>query len=221
MNIRSATFQLSAVTLETCPVSELPEFAFIGRSNVGKSSLLNRIAGKGPLAKVSATPGHTKTLNFYNVNGDWTLVDLPGYGYAEKDLADRERFQALILDYLGNRKNLAWVFVLIDSRHSPQAIDLEFVSWLLTADVPFVLVFTKTDKPKASEVRRNIELFQENFTKLGISSPRVILSSATTGVGRGELLKFIEDELKALGITNRPTPGKSSVGVGVPWLGPR
>ncbi|MBN9689605.1 MAG: YihA family ribosome biogenesis GTP-binding protein [Verrucomicrobia bacterium] len=198
MTIRSATFAISAHTFAQCPESELPEFAFIGRSNVGKSSLLNRIAGKGPLAKVSATPGHTKMINFYTINGEWSLVDLPGYGFAQKDLADRERFQQLILDYLGGRENLVSVFVLIDSRHPPQKLDLEFTRWLLMEDVPFVLVFTKTDKPSASEVKKNVQLFTDTFAELGISPPRMFLTSSETGAGRIELLKFIQDELAAL-----------------------
>ncbi len=198
MTIRSATFEISASTFAQCPESELPEFAFIGRSNVGKSSLLNRIAGKGPLAKVSATPGHTKMINFYTINSEWSLVDLPGYGFAQKDLADRIRFQQLILDYLGGRENLVSVFVLIDSRHPPQKLDLEFTRWLLMEDVPFVLVFTKTDKPSAGEVKRNIQLFTDTFADLGISAPRVFQTSSETGAGRMELLKYIQDELAAL-----------------------
>lgn len=198
MTIHSATFILSADRLAGCPEPMLPEFAFIGRSNVGKSSLINRIAGKGPIAKVSATPGHTKTLNFYDINDEWTLVDLPGYGYAQKDLAHRKHFEALIVDYLSHRENLAHIFVLIDSRHPPQTIDREFVLWLVQNDLPFALVFTKIDKPKPSEVRRHQELFLEIFNDLGVSAPRVFLTSSETGEGRFDLLKFIQDELAAL-----------------------
>ncbi len=160
MNVTNVRFQISAPDLASCPDSELREFAFIGRSNVGKSSLLNMLAGAKTLAKVSATPGHTQLINFFPVNSAWTLVDLPGYGYARTAGGDRDRFQQMIAGYLTGRENLAGVFVLIDSRHPPQQIDLEFVQWLITESVPFALVFSKADTVKAGLLQKNIELFQ-------------------------------------------------------------
>lgn len=191
MIIRSATFQISSPNLESCPDSDLPEFAFIGRSNVGKSTLLNMLAGKNGLAKVSATPGHTQLINFFTINNAWSLVDLPGYGYAKTLKADQASFEAMIEGYLSRRTNLAWVFVLIDSRHTPQLIDLEFVQWLTSAQVPMVLVFTKTDKPKAKEVQKNIALFQEKIALWCPVPPQVFTTSAEARTGRQPLLDFI------------------------------
>jgi GTP-binding protein len=154
MQIRSAQFVISATDLDGCPDPDVPEFAFIGRSNVGKSSLINRLTGQAGLAKVSATPGHTKTLNFFLINRDWHLVDLPGYGFAQKNLAARERFEEMIIDYLEQRESLIRVFVLIDSRLPMQKLDRDFVQWLIGADIDFALVFTKVDKTKPSCERR-------------------------------------------------------------------
>lgn len=192
MHIRSATFQISAPNLESCPVSDLPEFAFIGRSNVGKSSLLNLLAGGKDLAKVSATPGHTQLINFFSVNKTWSLVDLPGYGFAKTLKGDRDRFQDMIAEYLSGRTNLACVFVLIDSRHTPQKIDLEFVQWLMEVPAPLVLVFTKTDMTSAGAVKKNIELFEEAIASWGGEIPVIFTSSAKTRSGRPELLEYIE-----------------------------
>jgi GTP-binding protein len=195
MHIKSATFQISAPSLETCPVSELPEVAFIGRSNVGKSSLLNLLAGGKALARVSATPGHTQLINFYAINGTWTLVDLPGYGFAKTAGPDRERFQEMIAAYLSRRTNLVRVFVLIDSRHKPQQIDLDFVQWLISVAVPLALVFTKTDLMKPGAVQKNIELFREEMSAWCEVPPRIFTSSAKDGKGRRELLECIEQSL--------------------------
>ena len=151
MQIRSAQFVISATDLDGCPDPDVPEFAFIGRSNVGKSSLINRLTGQAGLAKVSATPGHTKTLNFFLINRDWHLVDLPGYGFAQKNLAARERFEEMIIDYLEQRESLIRVFVLIDSRLPMQKLDKDFVQWLIGADIDFAIVFTKVDKTKQAK----------------------------------------------------------------------
>lgn len=145
MKIQSARFELSAVSLETCPDSRLPEFAFIGRSNVGKSSLLNQLCSQAGLARVSGTPGRTREINFFTINGAWSLVDLPGYGYARASKTDRERFNEFVSEYLRERENLCCAFVLIDARHVPQQLDLEFVQWLVEGEIPFALVFTKAD----------------------------------------------------------------------------
>ena len=192
MNIRSATFQISAPNLASCPVSDLPEFAFIGRSNVGKSSLLNMLVGGKDLARVSATPGHTQLINFFSMNNTWSLVDLPGYGFAKTAKTERDRFQDMIADYLSGRTNLACAFVLIDSRHKPQQIDLDFVQWLKHGPAPFALVFTKTDMMKAGQVKKNIELFEGHMSEWCQELPRVFTSSSKTRSGRPELLEFIE-----------------------------
>ena len=197
MNAVTAKFQTSAPNLASCPVSELREFAFIGRSNVGKSSLLNMLAGAKALAKVSATPGHTQLINFFPVNDAWTLVDLPGYGYAKTAGGARDRFQQMIAGYLCGRTNLAGVFVLIDSRHPPQQIDLEFVQWLISESVPFSLVFSKADMVKAGLLQKHIGLFQEKIAAWCGELPKVFITSAETRSGRQELLGFIRETLKS------------------------
>jgi GTP-binding protein len=197
MNIRSATFQISAPDLASCPDSDLPEFAFIGRSNVGKSSLINLLVGSTTLARTSPTPGHTKLINFFSVDRRWSLVDLPGYGFAKTSKTERDRFQQMIAEYLTGRENLACVFVLIDSRHEPQQIDLEFLQWLMDAGVPHALVFTKADMAKPNQVKENIELFVAQISDSGRDIPAVFTSSAKTKSGRPQLLEFIERTLKA------------------------
>jgi GTP-binding protein len=197
MNITSAIFEISAPNLDSCPPETLPEFAFIGRSNVGKSSLLNLLAGKKGLARVSAVPGYTKLINFFIMNKTWRLVDLPGYGYAHVARENKAKFNDAVNDYLENRPNLFCVFVLIDCRLPPQKIDLEFVQWLGTQEPPFVLVFTKTDKVKAAQLQKNIELFQASLDGTGGSLPEVFTSSSVTKNGVPELLNFIGKTLKA------------------------
>ena len=199
MNVVSAKFQTSAPDLASCPVSELREFAFIGRSNVGKSSLLNMLAGAKALAKVSATPGHTQLINFFSVNDAWTLVDLPGYGYAKTAGGARDRFQQMIAGYLTGRANLAGVFVLIDSRHPPQQIDLEFVQWLIRESVPFALVFSKADMVKAGLLQKHTEQFQAKIAAWCVELPRIFTTSAETRSGRRELLAFICEALAGAG----------------------
>ena len=196
MKIHSSQFELSAVSLEGCPRSSLPEFAFIGRSNVGKSSLINLLANKDGLARVSGNPGRTREINFFTINGKWSLVDLPGYGFAKVSKADRARFQGFMADYLIKRENLFCSFVLIDSRHSPQRIDLEFVQWLVEGAVPFSLVFTKADKSKAAVLRKNVALFLDAMKEWSEGEPAVFKSSAKTGDGRREILAFIEDAIQ-------------------------
>ena len=195
MHTLAAKFLISAPHLDSCPALEVPEFAFIGRSNVGKSSLLNMLAGVKALAKVSATPGHTQLINFFTVGPTWTLVDLPGYGYALKARTERDRFQQMIAGYLCGRASLNCVFVLIDSRHEPQTIDLEFVGWLLGERVPFALVFSKADKVKPGRVQANIELFQAKIAPWCEELPRVFITSAETRAGRPELLAFIRERV--------------------------
>lgn len=189
MNIRSATFLTSSPDLELCPPPDKPEFAFIGRSNVGKSSLLNLLTKRKDLAKVSATPGKTRLINFFTINDQWRIVDLPGYGYAKGSKVERDQFQRMISDYLTGRLNLSKVFVLIDSRHSPQAIDLDFVGWVIENGIPFQLVFTKSDKLKAGAVKKNIDAFLAEFP--GGEGWRVCSCSAKNGSGRSEILGMI------------------------------
>ena len=195
MNISSAIFDRSALDLDSCPDESLPEFAFIGRSNVGKSSLLNFLAGKRDLARVSRTPGLTKLISFYTMNGSWRLVDLPGYGYAQAARHAQVRFNAAVNDYLQQRPNLYCVFALIDSGLPPQPIDVEFVEWLASNGIPFVLVFTKTDKVAAAKVQANIAAFKERlFESCGLA-PVSLACSATDRLGRAELLAVIEEAI--------------------------
>lgn len=196
MRVKSAEFIRSARSLAECPAWEWPEFAFIGRSNVGKSSLINLLAGRHGLAKVSATPGKTRLLNFFLINREWSLVDLPGYGYAKTGQGERFDFQALAGDYLEKRPQLRRAFVLIDSRHKPQRIDMEFTCWLGSTGVPFSLVFTKTDKQSASRTHESIGHFLEACNaSLPGAAPAVFACSAKTGHGRNEILGAIASGL--------------------------
>ena len=199
MQIQSATFEISSPDFESCPDLDLAEFAFIGRSNVGKSSLINMLTRKKDLAVVSSTPGRTRLINFFLINKKWSLVDLPGYGYAKASGGDRKKFQAIVTDYLINRENLSCVFVLIDSRLTPQRIDLEFTEWLVQCEVPFVLVFTKTDKSKPKAVEKHIELFKEAMSEFCDGLPRVYTCSSKTDTGRGEILHFIDQAVRLRG----------------------
>ena len=195
MNISSAIFHCSAPNLDSCPDESLPEFAFIGRSNVGKSSLLNYLAGKNGLARVSPTPGFTKLINFFTMSKTWRLVDLPGYGHAHLARKDRAEFNQAVLEYLQRRENLHCVFALIDSGLPPQPIDLEFVEWLANNHVPFVLVFTKTDKVKPVVVQANISAFKELISEWCEKLPEVFICSAESKHGRGALLDVIKEAL--------------------------
>ncbi len=196
MRIISAEFQVSAPDLNSCPRWGLPEFALIGRSNVGKSSLINVLTERRALAMVSDAPGKTKLLNFFVINAKWSLVDLPGYGYANVAKSQRADFNEATADFLAGRKNLRRIFVLIDSRLPPQAIDLEFLRWLDTGHVPFALIFTKTDKQSAAKGQVNVELFKKAMIGLRSEMPEIILSSARTGSGRSEILGSIERAMK-------------------------
>jgi GTP-binding protein len=195
MKIKSAVFEVSAPTLEACPRWALPEFAFIGRSNVGKSSMINLLTERRELAKVSDLPGKTKLINFFVVNDRWSLVDLPGYGYAHVGKKQRLEFNEAVAGFLEGRKNLRCVFVLIDSRLEPQAIDLEFLQWLEACRAPYALVFTKGDKHSASQAQAKIALFKQRVAEWRQELPPVFLSSAKTGAGRSDILGFIEQAL--------------------------
>jgi len=197
MKIKSAEFEISAQTLATCPRWALPEFAFIGRSNVGKSSLVNLLAERNALAKASVTPGKTKLINFFRINGNWSLVDLPGYGYARVAKEQRADFNEAVANFLEKRDNLIRVFVLIDSRIPPQKIDLQFLNWLMTVDVPFAIIFTKADKQSASVTQSNIAIFKRTAAEIMPTLPQYFVTSATAKTGRVEILDFIEQELAA------------------------
>jgi GTP-binding protein len=198
VQISSAIFDGSAPDLDACPDESLPEFAFIGRSNAGKSSLLNLLAGKEGLARVSPTPGFTKLMNFFTMNQTWRLVDLPGYGFAEGARKARARFNQAVSRYLKQRANLCLVFALIDSGLPPQEIDLEFIEWLARNAVPFVLVFTKTDRERPATVQANIAAFMESVSAWFEKPPAHFTCSATKEQGRPELLGVIGEALSAI-----------------------
>jgi GTP-binding protein len=204
MEIKSAKYVISSALVTQCPKPDKPEYAFIGRSNVGKSSLINMLTGQRSLAKTSATPGKTQLINHFEVESTaetkarekWFLVDLPGYGYAKRSQSDRRRWEQMIDGYLRKRENLVQVFVLIDSRHSPQNNDLEFLSQLDTWQVPFSLVFTKSDKEKPAVVERNVKAFADKLRESWQFLPRFFLTSAEKNIGREELLQFIQEQNK-------------------------
>ena len=195
MNISSAIFDCSAPDLDSCPDESLPEFAFIGRSNVGKSSLLNFLAGRRGLARVSPTPGFTKLINFFTMSKTWRLVDLPGYGFAKVARKDSSKFNHAVLEYLQERPNLHCVFALVDSGLPPQKMDMEFVEWLADNAIPFVLVFTKTDKVKPAQMQANIEAFKESIFEWCETLPEILTCSATAQLGRAALLSVIDEAL--------------------------
>jgi GTP-binding protein len=198
MQINSAIFDRSAPDLAGCPDESLPEFAFIGRSNVGKSSLLNFLAGRENLARVSPTPGFTRMINIFTINRDWRLVDLPGYGFATGAKKESSKFNKAVGNYLRKRPNLSLVFVLIDSGLEPQEIDLEFLEWLTSHTVPFVLVFTKEDKNPAAVVEANIAAFLAKIAPWFKQLPMHFKCSAVAGTGRTELLGLIEELVTAI-----------------------
>ena len=191
MIIHSTALLGSAPDLASCPTSDRPEFAFIGRSNVGKSSLVNMLTRRKGLAKVSDTPGKTRLMNFFSVNESWTLVDLPGYGYAKVGKKDRANFSSFVSDYLQNRPNLLGTFVLIDSRLTPQKIDLEFLDWMVNCGLPFILIFTKTDKLPAAAAQANIDAFLVRLQEISEEAPPVLSSSSKLSHGRSEILELI------------------------------
>lgn len=192
MNIASAIFQCSSQKASQCPTSSMREFAFIGRSNVGKSSLINMLTGRPGLAKVSSTPGKTRLINHFIINDEWALVDLPGYGYAKVSRRERSGFSSLITDYVLNREQLYYLFVLVDSRHEPQKIDLEFIRFLGTHGVPFGIVFTKADKLSQAQLNRSITTYSRQLNEEWEELPRIFITSSEKGRGREEILDFIE-----------------------------
>jgi len=193
VKIKSAEFIISNTDVAKCPKDSIPEYAFIGRSNVGKSSLINMLVGRKSLAKTSGRPGKTQLINHFKINDNWFLVDLPGYGYAQISKSKRKTFQKFITDYFFNRKQLVCTFLLVDSRHEPQKIDLEFMRFLGENEIPFCIVFTKSDKLNSSNINKNLQIYQQKVLKDGWESmPQSFVTSATSKDGRDELLTFIE-----------------------------
>ncbi|MCD8317789.1 MAG: ribosome biogenesis GTP-binding protein YihA/YsxC [Paraprevotella sp.] len=198
MEIKTAEFVISNSSVEKCPETQMPEYAFIGRSNVGKSSLINMLANRLKLAKTSATPGKTMLINHFLINGQWYLVDLPGYGYAKRSKTETAKLQKIISDYILKREQMTNLFVLIDSRHEPQKIDLEFIEWLGENGIPFSIVFTKADKSSRTKLHSTIsnylKVLQEQWEEL----PPYFITSSEDKTGRGELLDYIENINRSL-----------------------
>lgn len=193
MIIKSASFVVSNTKVSYLPIPELPEYAFIGRSNVGKSSLINMLVKEKGLAKTSQKPGKTQLINHFLVNENWYIVDLPGYGYAKVSKSSREKWEKFIRNYLTKRENLQCVFVLIDSRLEPQKIDLEFCSWLGECQIPFALVYTKADKQSGPKTDQNVAKFNKTLLGWFEELPPFFVTSAETKQGRDELLSFIQE----------------------------
>lgn len=192
MIIRSAKFIKSSPKVEECPPQSLPEYAFIGRSNVGKSSLINMLTGIKALAKVSGKPGKTQLINHFEINESWYLVDLPGYGYAKTGKSQRHVFAEMITRYIMNRESLHCLFLLIDSRLEPQAIDSTFIDWLGSNHIPFALVFTKSDKLSSSALNSSIMAYKKHLYQTWEELPQYFICSAVTRTGRDEILNYID-----------------------------
>jgi GTP-binding protein len=195
MKIESAVFSRSARTLDECPVSTLSEFAFVGRSNVGKSSLINMLTGKQHLAKTSSVPGKTKLINFFTINQQWHLVDLPGYGFAKVSRSQQAEFHQEVSRYLSQRNNLKCIFALVDARLEPQTSDLEFITWLHDCALPYAIILTKTDKQGHQTSLKQQSLMQQELSDLGINNARCFECSAKTQRGRSKVLSYIESFL--------------------------
>lgn len=192
MDIKFANFVISNTEPSKCPVSDKPEYAFIGRSNVGKSSLINMLVGQKRLAKTSSQPGKTQLINHFNINDEWYLVDLPGYGYAKVMRNQRRKWMGFIREYMMTRNNLQCVMVLIDCRVPAQDLDVEFMQWLGVNGIPFVMVFTKTDKLTKNQLSKNLAAYKKEMLKFWEELPQYFVSSSETKAGRDEILTFIE-----------------------------
>lgn len=192
MIIKSAEFIISNTKMTALPMPTLPEYAFIGRSNVGKSSLINMLCRKKGLAKTSQSPGKTQVINHFKINDVWYLVDLPGYGYAKVSQTTRKSWEGMIKTYLEKRENLQCVMVLIDSRLEPQKVDLEFIDWLGSKAIPFVIIFTKADKQSKTKTAANVDLFKNTLAKNWEEIPQCFVTSAEETTGRDEVLGFID-----------------------------
>ncbi|KAA6440136.1 YihA family ribosome biogenesis GTP-binding protein [Dyadobacter flavalbus] len=192
MKVQDARYVMSNSDYQKCPSPDLPEYAFIGRSNVGKSSLINMLVEKKSLAKTSQQPGKTQLINHFLINNSWYLVDLPGYGYAKVSKVEREKWEKMIGDYLYNRENLICTFVLIDIRHSALAVDLDFMANLGEAGIPFHIIFTKADKLKSGQVASNVEAYRQKLEEIWEEIPPMFISSAEKNEGRDPILETIE-----------------------------
>ncbi|MEX0812622.1 MAG: ribosome biogenesis GTP-binding protein YihA/YsxC [Chitinophagales bacterium] len=198
MFIKSTNYIAGHTKLSQCPKDQRPEFAFLGRSNVGKSSLINMLCERNKLAKVSQTPGKTRLINYFLINENWYLIDLPGIGYAKVSKSQRADWEKMINSYLTQRKTLQVVFYLIDSRLKPQKNDLEFINWMGANHVPFVLVFTKADKPKPRELSQNIKTFKKTMLETWEDLPEIFITSANKKQGREEILNYIHSLLQEI-----------------------
>ncbi len=193
MDIKEAKFLMSNTQVEQCPAPDKPEYAFIGRSNVGKSSLINMLTGQKGLAKTSSSPGKTQLINHFLINNSWYLVDLPGYGYAKVSKDSREQWRRMINYYFQKRENLTSVFVLIDSRHEPLKQDLEFINYLGNMGVPFAIVFTKLDKQSALKTEANVSAFTKKLKETWEELPKMFKTSAEKRIGKEDILAYIEE----------------------------
>ncbi|NHF60894.1 YihA family ribosome biogenesis GTP-binding protein [Flavobacteriaceae bacterium TP-CH-4] len=194
MKIKSADFIMSNSDVAKCPKEPLPEYAFIGRSNVGKSSLINMLTNRKSLAKTSGRPGKTQLINHFKINGNWFLVDLPGYGYARVSKKSKKTFQKYITNYFEQRRQLVCSFVLVDIRHKPQKIDMDFMEWLGENGIPFCIVFTKADKLKPVMIENNVSAYLEELLEgAWEEAPKYFITSSSKGIGREELLRFIDE----------------------------
>ena len=198
MEIKNSEFVISAPTVSMCPKDTKPEYAFIGRSNVGKSSLINMLCRHKGLAKTSATPGKTLLINHFIINKEWYLVDLPGYGFAKRSKKEVAKLDQMIRGYILGREQLVNTFVLVDVRLEPQAIDLEFMNWLGVSGVPFSILFTKADKLSAAKVKLNVDAYQKEMLETWEEMPPFFITSAEKGTGREEVLDYIEKINKSL-----------------------
>lgn len=192
MLIKSAEFVMSNSDVAKCPKDKLPEYAFIGRSNVGKSSLINMLMQRKNLAKTSGRPGKTQLINHFLINKIWYLVDLPGYGYARVSKSAKKTFQKFITNYFSKREQLVLAFILVDCRHEPQPIDLEFMQWMGENQIPFSIIFTKADKLKPNALTRNIDIYSQKLLETWEDLPPYFVTSASKGNGREELLQYID-----------------------------
>ncbi len=195
-DIISAEFLISSPDVGSCPQGEFPEYAFIGRSNVGKSSLINMLTGSKGLAKTSGTPGKTRLINHFVVNKEWYIVDLPGYGYAKISRREREKLKKMINAYLLKRETLVCIFILIDSRHEPQKIDMDFMVWMGENQLPFVIVFTKSDKLSRTRLEESLDAYTRHLSESWEEIPKSFISSAKTALGKEALMGFISENNK-------------------------
>lgn len=198
MEITSAKFVISNTQLEKCPQDGKPEYAFIGRSNVGKSSLINMLTRNKKLAMTSSTPGKTLLINHFLINNEWYLVDLPGYGYAQRGKKQQEKITQIIENYILEREQMTNLFVLVDCRHEPQKIDLEFMEWLGENGVPFSIVFTKADKISVGKLKANIETYKQHLSAQWEELPPIFATSSEKGTGRKELIDYIGEINRSL-----------------------